>query len=132
MNQNVMTRPATARPACDPATRVTKSLLGYGVLAGPCYVLVVLGQALARPGFSLVRDDASRLLTARTQEALRDAAGARDIPLVKDEPADYDFDRIRAWCVAPDGTGIDCSRPRACSYADSVSARSASERLQAT
>jgi len=61
MSQNVMTQPAIARPDCDPATRVTKSLLGYGVLAGPCYVLVVLGQALARPGFSLVHDDASLL-----------------------------------------------------------------------
>ena len=61
MSQNVMTRPAIARPACDPATRVTKSLLGYGVLAGPFYVLVVLGQALLRPGFSLVHDDASLL-----------------------------------------------------------------------
>jgi uncharacterized protein DUF998 len=61
MSQNVMTRPAVARPACDPATRVTKSLLGYGVLAGPFYVLVVLGQALLRPGFSLVHDDASLL-----------------------------------------------------------------------
>jgi len=61
MSQHVMTQPAAARPDCDPATRVTKSLLGYGVLAGPCYVLVVLGQALARPGFSLVHDDASLL-----------------------------------------------------------------------
>lgn len=61
MSQNVTTRPAIARPACDPATRVTKSLLGYGVLAGPFYVLVALGQALARPGFSLVHDDVSLL-----------------------------------------------------------------------
>lgn len=61
MSQNVMTRPANARPACDPATRVTKSLLGYGALAGPFYVLVVLGQALLRPGFDLVHDDASLL-----------------------------------------------------------------------
>ena len=61
MSQNVMTQPAIARPDCDRATRVTKSLLGYGVLAGPCYVLAVLGQALSRPGFSLVHDDASLL-----------------------------------------------------------------------
>lgn len=61
MSQNVMTHPTIARPVCDPATRVTKSLLGYGVLAGPFYVLVVLGQALLRPGFSLVHDDASLL-----------------------------------------------------------------------
>jgi hypothetical protein len=61
MSQNIMTHPTIARPACDRATRVTKTLLGYGVLAGPFYVLVVLGQALLRPGFSLVHDDASLL-----------------------------------------------------------------------
>jgi hypothetical protein len=61
MSQTVISRTAIARPACDPATRVTKSLLGYGVLAGPFYVLVVLGQALVRPGFSLAHDDASLL-----------------------------------------------------------------------
>jgi hypothetical membrane protein len=43
------------------AARVTRSLLGYGVLAGPFYVLVVLGQALLRPGFDLAHDDASLL-----------------------------------------------------------------------
>jgi hypothetical protein len=40
---------------------VTKSLLGYGVLAGPVYVTVVLAQALTRPGFDLTRHDASLL-----------------------------------------------------------------------
>ena len=48
-------------PSCDPAARVTRSLLGYGVVAGPFYVLVVLAQALLRPGFDLARDDASLL-----------------------------------------------------------------------
>ena len=47
--------------ACAPRTRVTRSLLGYGVLAGPFYVAVVLGQALSRPGFDLLHDDASLL-----------------------------------------------------------------------
>lgn len=47
--------------ACDPATRVTKSLLGYGVIVGPLYVAAVLAQALFRPGFDLTRDDASLL-----------------------------------------------------------------------
>ncbi len=46
---------------CSPGTRVTRSLLGYGLVAGPFYVLVVLGQGLLRPGFDLVRDDASLL-----------------------------------------------------------------------
>jgi Protein of unknown function (DUF998) len=43
------------------AGRVTRSLLGCGVLAGPSYVAVVLGQALTRPGFDLTRHDASLL-----------------------------------------------------------------------
>ena len=46
---------------CTPGSRVTKSLLGYGVLAGPFYVVVVLAQAFLRPGFNLGRDDASLL-----------------------------------------------------------------------
>jgi hypothetical protein len=54
-------RPRTAEQDCPPGTRVTKSLLGYGVLAGPLYVIVVLAQALLRPGFSLAHDDASLL-----------------------------------------------------------------------
>jgi hypothetical protein len=36
--------------SCDPRTRVTRSLLGYGVLAGPVYVTVSLTQAITRPG----------------------------------------------------------------------------------
>jgi hypothetical protein len=36
---------------CSPQARVTRSLLGYGVLAGPLYVLVSLAQAATRPGF---------------------------------------------------------------------------------
>jgi len=51
----------TKSAACEPATRVTRSLLGYGVVAGPFYVLVALGQALIRPGFDLLHDDVSLL-----------------------------------------------------------------------
>jgi hypothetical protein len=47
--------------ACSPAARTTRSLLGYGVLAGPFYVGLVLVQAAFRPGFDLVHDDASLL-----------------------------------------------------------------------
>ncbi|HEU5353283.1 MAG TPA: DUF998 domain-containing protein [Actinocrinis sp.] len=36
---------------CTPAARVTKSLLGYGVIAGPFYVVTSLAQALTRDGF---------------------------------------------------------------------------------
>jgi len=46
---------------CDQATRVTRSLLGYGVIAGPVYVLVSLTQALTRPGFDLARHQWSLL-----------------------------------------------------------------------
>lgn len=53
-------RPRTAA-ACTPAARVTRSLLGYGVLAGPFYVAVAIGQALLRPGFDLAHDDVSLL-----------------------------------------------------------------------
>ncbi len=38
---------------CAPAVRVTRSLLGYGVVAGPFYVTVSLAQALTRDGFRL-------------------------------------------------------------------------------
>src|SRR5438067_5746332 len=38
------------RSDCSRADRVTRSLLGYGVLAGPLYVGVVLAQAWLRPG----------------------------------------------------------------------------------
>jgi hypothetical membrane protein len=40
---------------CDPATAVTRSLLGYGIIAGPLYVVVSLAQALTRDGFDLTR-----------------------------------------------------------------------------
>src|SRR5215208_5676538 len=38
---------------CSPAARVTRSLLGYGIIAGPFYVAVSLTQALCRDGFRL-------------------------------------------------------------------------------
>jgi hypothetical protein len=47
--------------ACDPATRITKSLLGYGVIAGPIYVGVSLTEALTRTGFDLTRHSWSLL-----------------------------------------------------------------------
>ncbi|MEU8244876.1 DUF998 domain-containing protein [Nonomuraea sp. NPDC048916] len=40
---------------CDPRTSVTRSLLGYGIIAGPVYVVVSLAQALTREGFDLTR-----------------------------------------------------------------------------
>ena len=47
---------------CPPApVRVTKSLLGYGMVAGPFYVAASLAEALTRPGFSLAHNDWSLL-----------------------------------------------------------------------
>lgn len=46
---------------CTRANRVTRSLLGYGVLAGPVYVVAALIQGLTRPGFDLLHDDVSLL-----------------------------------------------------------------------
>src|SRR5437016_11844943 len=54
-------RSAESGSACSPAARVTRSLLGYGILAGPFYVVVALAQGLLRPGFDLARDDVSLL-----------------------------------------------------------------------
>jgi hypothetical membrane protein len=45
----------TSTTSCDRESRITKSLLGYGVIAGPVYVVVSLAQALTRPGFDLTR-----------------------------------------------------------------------------
>jgi hypothetical protein len=61
MSAGFMDRPRAAEQACDPGTRMIRSLLGYGVLAGPVYVIAVLAQALFRPGFDLAHDDASLL-----------------------------------------------------------------------
>ena len=46
---------------CTPARRVTRSLLGYGVLAGPIYVTTSLAQAAAHDGFDLTRHAWSQL-----------------------------------------------------------------------
>jgi hypothetical protein len=47
---------------CPPVpVRVTKSLLGYGVIAGPFYVLAVAGQMVTRKGFDPTRHAASQL-----------------------------------------------------------------------
>ena len=46
---------------CSRADRITKSLLGYGLLAGPVYLVTALAQGLLRPGFDLAHDDVSLL-----------------------------------------------------------------------
>jgi hypothetical protein len=58
---------AAAEPAarrdddCEPADRVTRSLLGYGIIAGPVYVTAGLAQGLTRDGFDLGRHEWSLL-----------------------------------------------------------------------
>ena len=55
-------RDAAKAVACaDPSTRITRSLAGYGVIAGPVYVGVSLAQALTRNGFDLGRHAWSQL-----------------------------------------------------------------------
>ena len=51
----------SASSDCAPAQRVTRSLLGYGVLAGPVYVATSLVQAVAHDGFDLTRHAWSQL-----------------------------------------------------------------------
>ena len=47
---------------CPPlAERITKSLLGYGVIAGPIYVVSVAAQEATREGFDPTRHAASQL-----------------------------------------------------------------------
>jgi hypothetical membrane protein len=54
--------PAAARHhGCTPDSRTTRSLLGYGVIAGPFYVGLSLAQALGRDGFDLSRHEWSLL-----------------------------------------------------------------------
>lgn len=51
----------TSSPEELTADRITKSLLGYGVVAGPIYLATSLIHALARPGFDLSRHAWSQL-----------------------------------------------------------------------
>jgi Protein of unknown function (DUF998) len=51
----------SARPPFDRAAAVTRSLLGYGVLAGAFYLVVGLAQAVTRDGYDLTRHDLSLL-----------------------------------------------------------------------
>jgi hypothetical protein len=53
--------PRSPAASCDSSTRITKSLLGYGVLAGPVYIVIAAGQMITRPGFDPTRDDVSLL-----------------------------------------------------------------------
>jgi len=56
-------RPAPLRAAVTPVSgaKLDRSLLTAGVLAGPVYLGLGLGQALLRPGFDITRHDLSLL-----------------------------------------------------------------------
>jgi Protein of unknown function (DUF998) len=60
MTTQTATAPVTAR-ICSPEGRVTRSLLGYGPLAGTVFVGSTFIQGLTRRGFSIPHDDASLL-----------------------------------------------------------------------
>src|SRR4051812_47868453 len=55
------TSPSQAAAACTTERRITRSPLGYGVLAGPFYVIVSLAQAVSHDGFDLSRHEWSLL-----------------------------------------------------------------------
>ncbi len=61
MTSQTVTNVIPRQQSCSPATRVTKSLLGYGVVAGAVFEAAVLAQGLTRHGFSIAHDDASLL-----------------------------------------------------------------------
>lgn len=50
-----------ARQHFDRAAAVTRSLLGYGVLVGPFYLVIALVEAVVRDGFDLTRHSLSLL-----------------------------------------------------------------------
>lgn len=52
----------SSTPTFDRGAAVTRSLLGWGVVAGPFYLVVGLAQALLVPGFDLSRHALSLLL----------------------------------------------------------------------
>lgn len=60
MTTQTATAPVTAR-TCALEGRVTRSLLGYGPLAGIVYVGSIYSQGLTRRGFSIPHDDTSLL-----------------------------------------------------------------------
>ena len=61
MTTQAATTALTPGHACTPAQRVTRSLLGYGVLAGAVFEASILIQGLTRHGFRIAHDDASLL-----------------------------------------------------------------------
>jgi hypothetical protein len=56
-----------------------------------------------------LRDAEGGLPVTRSSESLAALARESGLRQVSEEPADYDFDRIRKWCAAPNSTGVECS-----------------------
>src|SRR5258708_3793402 len=52
---------ATPAKRCDRRDAVTRSLLGYGLLAGPFYLIAGLIEASTRSGYEIARHDLSLL-----------------------------------------------------------------------
>lgn len=59
-----------------------------------------------RDGF--VRRPDGKLIRARSLEGLIFVAAELGLSLVPDEPAKYDFDRLREWCLNATGAGVNC------------------------
>jgi hypothetical protein len=85
MTTTTRSGPPASAGTCEPGTRVTRSLLGYGVIAGPVYLVAGLAEALTRSGFDITRDDLSLLangplgwihITLLVATGLMTAAGA--------------------------------------------------------
>jgi hypothetical protein len=55
------TMPAVPAKQCDRTNATTRSLLGYGLLAGPFYLVAGLIEALTRSGYELTKHDLSLL-----------------------------------------------------------------------
>lgn len=57
MTQHTISGETQSDTGCTPSlpVRITRSLLGYGVIVGPIYVVASLTQALTREGFDLSR-----------------------------------------------------------------------------
>src|SRR4051812_20518624 len=61
MTQVIAGSGITINEGCEPTARATRSLLGWGIVAGPFYVIVALAQALTREGFDLTKHSWSLL-----------------------------------------------------------------------
>lgn len=63
-------------------------------------VVFVVWYSDDRDGF--LRDGGGRLVVGRSPKTI-----ATPTPL-EDEPTDYDFDRLQAWCTVPSAADVDC------------------------